>query len=201
MLFGLDATTVWALALALGALVIGSIPFGLLLARSRGVDLRTVGSGNIGASNVARALGRRWGVVVLVLDACKGLAPVLIARRLGLSPWWQAGVGLAAVIGHNHSLFLRGRGGKGVATSLGVALGLAPASAGAAFGVYALLFGITHISSIGSMAGAISFPLFMLAFGEDAPPQLAFGVTAAVLIVVRHRANIRRLLRGEELKA
>jgi glycerol-3-phosphate acyltransferase PlsY len=199
--FGLDPLTVWAMALVLAAIVIGSIPFGLLLARSRGIDLRTIGSGNIGASNVARALGRRWGVVVLLLDAAKGLAPVIAARLLGLSAWWQAVVGLAAVCGHNFSIFLRGRGGKGVATSLGVALGLAPAAAGAAFAVYAALFAALRICSVGSMAGAVAFPLFMLAFGEDAPPQLAFGVAAAVLIIVRHRANIRRLLRGEELKA
>jgi glycerol-3-phosphate acyltransferase PlsY len=193
--------TVWALALALGAFVLGSIPFGLLIARAHGVDLRNVGSGNIGASNVGRALGRRWAVVVLALDAAKGLAPVLVARRLGLSAWWPAAIGLVAVCGHSFSIFLRGRGGKGVATSLGVALGLAPASAGAAFGVYALLLAIFRISSVGSLAAAIAFPLFMLAFGEHAPPQLAFGIAAALLIVVRHHANIRRLLRGEELKA
>lgn len=198
---GWDPITWQAMALGMVAYLFGSIPFGLLIARARGVDLRAVGSGNIGASNVGRALGRRWAVVVLALDAAKGLLPVWAAQRLGLNPWMQAGAGLAAVCGHNFSLFLRGRGGKGVATSLGVALGLAPQAALAGFGVYLILFAAFRISSVGSMAGAIAFPVFMWLFGEGSPPCLAFGIAAAVLIVVRHRENIRRLARGEELKA
>lgn len=187
--------------LFVGAYLFGGVPFGFLLARARGVDIRTVGSGNIGASNVARTLGRAWGVLVLALDAGKGLAPVLVARRLALPEWALAGAGLAAVLGHTFSPFLGFRGGKGVATGLGVALGIAPLAALAAFGVYLLVFLPWRISSLGSLAAAISFPLFMWLFGQASWWNLAFGALAAGLIVVRHRSNIARLLRGDELRA
>lgn len=192
----------------LGAVLLGSVPFGLLIARARGVDLRRVGSGNIGASNVARACGRSWGVAVLILDAAKGALPVLVvgASPAAALPWAAALVGVCAVLGHSFSIFLRGRGGKGVATSLGVALALAPLPALLAFAVYLLLFLPLRISSVGSLAAALSFPLLVWRFqhrpGHPADAwALGFAVAAALLIVVRHRSNIQRLVRGQELRA
>ncbi|MEO5766756.1 MAG: glycerol-3-phosphate acyltransferase, partial [Polyangia bacterium] len=114
--------------LCLGAYLLGSVPTGLLVARARGVDIRTVGSGNIGATNVARGLGKGWAVVVLLCDALKGFLPVFLARQCPecFSTTAVALAGLAAIVGHMFTIFLKGQGGKGVATSLGVALGLSP---------------------------------------------------------------------------
>jgi glycerol-3-phosphate acyltransferase PlsY len=189
-----------ALFVVLGYAV-GSIPTGPLLARARGVDLRKVGSGNIGATNVGRALGKRWAILVLLLDAGKGLVPVLLVKHQRPSPWLWAAVGLATIVGHSFSVFLRGRGGKGVATSLGAALGLAPLPALASFGAYVVLYALFRISSVGSLFGVIGFPVFLWIFGPREPALLAFGVATALLVTARHRDNIRRLLRGEELKA
>jgi glycerol-3-phosphate acyltransferase PlsY len=131
--------TLWLLLLVLGAFVAGSVPFGWIFARLRGIDLTTVGSGNIGATNAARALGKRWGIVVLVLDAAKGFVPVWLARQhgvelpaLGLAGAAPAAIGFAAILGHVYSPWMSFRGGKGVATSLGVFLALAPLAAAAA---------------------------------------------------------------------
>lgn len=190
-----------ALALIAAAFLLGSIPTGVLVARRRGVDLGRVGSGNIGASNVGRALGRRWAVLVLLADAAKGLAPVLAARALDGPAWLPAAVGVAAVAGHVFSIFLRGRGGKGVATSLGAALALAPVPALACFAIYAVLYAAFRISSVGSLAGVIAFPILLWALGPRDAHALAFGIAVALLVVVRHKDNIRRLRKGEELRA
>ena len=139
--------------LCVGAYVAGSIPFGLVIARGKGVDLRTVGSGNIGATNVARALGKGWAIAVLFLDAAKGFVPVMLGKRLGLPPEHVALAGLAAIVGHMFTIFLRGRGGKGVATSLGVAFALSPLAALCGFGLYALAYAVTRLSSVGSLLG------------------------------------------------
>ncbi len=183
------------------AFFLGSIPTGVILARSRGVDLRQVGSGNIGATNVGRALGRPWAIVVLLLDALKGYLPVEIGARLGLAPVPLAAVGLAAVAGHSFSIFLRGRGGKGVATSLGAALALAPEAAFGALSIYVVLVATFRISSIGSIAGVIAFPLLLWLEGSRGPAAYLFGIAAAILVIVRHQDNLRRLRRGEELRA
>lgn len=183
------------------AFVVGSFPTGVLVARARGIDLRKVGSGNVGASNVGRALGKRWGAFVLVVDAAKGALPVLMGRALALPPWPLAAVALAAVTGHVFSIFLRGRGGKGVATALGAALAQAPLPALAAFGVYAVLYRTLRISSVGSLAGALSYTGFLFLFGTPHPAQFGFGAAAAAIIFVRHRDNLRRLAQGKELQA
>ena len=190
-----------AALLVLAAMLLGSVPTGLLVARARGVDLRKIGSGNIGATNVGRALGRSWAIVVLLADAAKGYAPVLIAKHCEPSTWLWAAVGLATVCGHSFSVFLRGRGGKGVATSLGAAIGLAPVPAFAAFGVYLVLYALFRISSVGSLAGVAAFPILVVVLGPRAPAIVAFGAAAAVLVIARHKDNIKRLARGEELKA
>ena len=143
-----------AAALALSYLS-GSVPFGLLIARAvTGADVRTVGSGNIGATNVARAAGRGAAIATLVCDALKGLLPVLlVARVIPESGWAQAACAVAAVLGHCFPLWLRFRGGKGVATGLGVALGLAPVAALAGGLAWLLFYRLLRISSVGSLAG------------------------------------------------
>jgi len=189
-----------AAILCAAAYVVGSIPTGLLVARARGVDLRAVGSGNIGATNVARALGRGWAIAVLVCDALKGFVPVFVGRHF--LPQLPAGAvalaGLAAIVGHMFTVFLKGRGGKGVATSLGVALAISPPAALCGLGLYLLAYLALGISSVGSLLGMWSFPLFAWLFGGVARPFLWLSLGTAALVTVRHRANIERLIRGEE---
>jgi glycerol-3-phosphate acyltransferase PlsY len=190
-----------ALGLCLGAYLAGSIPFGVLVARAKGVDLRTIGSGNIGATNVARALGKGWAVAVLACDAAKGFVPVWLGRHLGFPAWAIALAGLAAIVGHMFTVFLRGRGGKGVATSLGVALALSPVAALLGFGVYVVLFAATRLSSLGSLLGVWTFSLFFTFHDAPAAPLVALAIAGAALVTLRHRQNIGRLLRGEEKRA
>ncbi len=183
------------------AFVVGSIPTGVIVARAKGVDLRKVGSGNIGATNVSRALGRKWAVAVLLADAGKGALPVLLLGRTFGDPWLPALGGIFAVLGQVFSIFLRGRGGKGVATSLGAGLALAPLPALACALVFALLFSLFRIASVGSLAGVVSFPLFLWLFHLGTWPKMTFALAAAVLVVVRHKDNLMRLVRGEEHRA
>jgi glycerol-3-phosphate acyltransferase PlsY len=192
---------VTAIVLVICAYVAGSIPFGVLVARGCGVDLRQVGSGNIGATNVARALGRWWAIVVLLGDAAKGFVPVFIGRRLGLPDTHVAVAGLAAIVGHMFTLFLRGRGGKGVATSLGVALAISPIAALCGFALYVIAYVTLRLSSVGSLLGVWSFPIFALLLGGISHPFLYLSTGAAVLVTIRHRSNIGRLIRGEEKRA
>jgi glycerol-3-phosphate acyltransferase PlsY len=183
-----------------GAYLCGSIPFGLLIARAKGVDIRTVGSGNIGATNVARAVGKPFGILVLILDAGKGFAPVMVAAyALAQPPEITAGAGLAAILGHVFPVWLKFRGGKGVATALGVFLALAPVAAAVSFGVYALVYAIFRISSVGSLISATALLVTMFASGRPVP-TLILGSAAWLLIIVKHRANIARIWRGEEKK-
>lgn len=190
-----------AIVLCVLAYVAGSIPFGPVIARAKGVNLRAVGSGNIGATNVARALGKGWAILVLLLDAAKGFVPVVLGKHLGLPPNQVACAGLAAIVGHMFTVFLRGRGGKGVATSLGVAFALSPLAALCGFGLYILAYLLLRLSSVGSLLGIWSFPLFGTLLGPLPRPYLILSTVVAVLVTIRHRANIARLLRGEEKKA
>jgi glycerol-3-phosphate acyltransferase PlsY len=187
--------------LCVAAYVAGSVPFGLVIARGKGIDLRAVGSGNIGATNVARALGKGWAIAVLFLDAAKGFVPVMIGKRLGLPPVYVALAGAAAIVGHMFTIFLRGRGGKGVATSLGVAFALSPLAALAGLGLYVLAYLLFRLSSVGSLLGIWSFPVFATLFGSLPRAFLALAVGDAILVTIRHRENIRRLVRGEEKRA
>jgi glycerol-3-phosphate acyltransferase PlsY len=183
------------------AYLAGSFPTGVLLARARGVDLRKVGSGNVGATNVGRALGRPWGVFVLVIDAAKGYLPVLLAKLLGQGPWVLAVVGLAALLGHSFSVFLRGKGGKSVATALGAALAIAPLPALGSLALYLILLLTLRISSVGSISGVLAFPLLVWLLGPRVPAYYVYGFAAAALVIVRHIDNLKRLIRGEELRA
>ncbi len=181
----------------LASYLAGSVPFGLLVARlAAGKDVRTVGSGNIGATNVARAAGRAAAAITLLLDALKGLLPAAIAGRTLAEPWAPAACGVAAVIGHCYPVWLRFRGGKGVATGFGVALALAPLSAACGAAVWVLLYKLVRISSVGSLAGVATALLVAAATG----PRWSIAGLAAIagIVLVRHRANLKRLLRREE---
>jgi glycerol-3-phosphate acyltransferase PlsY len=190
-----------AALLVLGAFLAGSIPFGLILARLRGVDIRSVGSGNIGATNVARALGKRFALLVLLLDVGKGLGPVLAARwLLAGDPLGERAVAaamLAAVLGHTFTPFLRFQGGKGVATGLGVFLAVSPLAGAIGLGLYVGLYAAFRISSLGSLAGTTAAVVALFATGAPRVQALA-GVAIAAVIVGKHHDNIRRLLRREE---
>jgi acyl phosphate:glycerol-3-phosphate acyltransferase len=180
------------------AYLCGSIPFGLLIARAAsGKDVRTVGSGNIGATNVARAAGKSAAIATLVLDALKGLVPVLLAARSPQAPPLLApACAVSAVVGHCFPPWLGFRGGKGVATGLGVSLALAPWAALAGAATWLVLFKLFRISSIGSLAGmAVALAAAALTASRPALIGLA-GVS--MLILIRHQANIRRLLRRQE---
>ena len=190
--------TAWILCAA--AYVAGSIPFGMLVARARGIDLRQVGSGNIGATNVARAMGKGWAVAVLAADAAKGFVPVWLGRRLDLPATAVAAAGGAAIVGHMFTLFLRGRGGKGVATSLGVALALSPIAALIGFAAYIAVFAVTRLSSLGSLLGVWTFSLLYVLRESPPWPLIALALGGAALVTLRHRENIGRLVRGEEKK-
>jgi acyl phosphate:glycerol-3-phosphate acyltransferase len=180
------------------AYLCGSIPFGLLIARAAsGKDVRTVGSGNIGATNVARAAGKSAAIATLVLDAVKGLVPVLLAARSPHSqPALPAACAIAAVLGHCFPPWLGFRGGKGVATGLGVSLALAPWAALGGALAWLVLFKLFRISSIGSLAG-MAVALVLAALTASRPALLGLA-GVSLLILIRHQANIRRLLRRQE---
>jgi glycerol-3-phosphate acyltransferase PlsY len=191
-----------ALALLVG-FVCGSIPFGVLFARLRGIDLKQVGSGNIGATNAARALGKKIGVVVLLCDAAKAAVPLLVARSLLASrpelDWLLAALGFGAVLGHMFPPWLGFRGGKGVATGLGVFLTLTPFAAACAVAIWLGAYLATRVSSLGSLLAVTALPIAAALLHQP----LAFIVLALALyplIVWKHRANIRRLLHREETR-
>ena len=184
----------------IAAFLLGSFPTGVVVARAKGVDLRKVGSGNIGTTNVGRALGRGWAAVVLLVDAGKGALPVVLAAQVFDVSWLPAAAGLAAVLGQVFSIFLKGRGGKGVATSLGAGLALAPGPALICLVVWAALFAAFRISSVGSLAAVASFPTFLWLFHAGSGPNLVFAGATTILVFWRHKQNIGRLLRGEELR-
>ena len=186
-----------------GAYLSGAVPYGLVVARLRGVDLRATGSGNIGATNAARALGKPLGALVLLLDAAKGFVPALLARQaVGCcltGQWVTAGVGLAAILGHLFPIWLRGRGGKGVATAAGVFLALAPAAAGLAVAVYAVVLAATRLSALGSLVAATALVGLVPVLGAPRP-TVVLGAVAWLLIVWRHRENLARLRQGTEAR-
>jgi glycerol-3-phosphate acyltransferase PlsY len=179
------------------AYLVGSIPTGVLLGRVAGVDVRREGSGNIGATNVARTAGRGLGILTLVGDALKGLVPVLIAHALSLDGAIVAGVGVAALCGHVFSVFLGFRGGKGVATGVGVLLGLAPASVPLPLAIFIATMAATRIVSLSSILAVLSAPLAVWLWGYSSS-VVAAAVAMAIVIVYRHQENISRLLAGTE---
>ena len=187
--------------LVLAAYLLGSIPNGLLIARLKGVDLQKVGSGNIGATNVFRCVGKGWGVLAFVLDAVKGFVPAFVFPRLleFAPPWLGLACGVAAVAGHNWPVWLKFKGGKGVSTSAGMLLGIAPAAVGIGFAVFAATVALTRFVSLGSILAAIAVPAAYL-WMNGADNRLLAGalVLMGLLVIVKHRANIGRLLKGTE---
>ena len=185
--------------------ILGSIPFGFIMVKVlRGTDIREHGSGNIGATNVIRLVGRVPGICVFLLDVLKGLLPALIFKLMFNS---NAGIsaGVGAIAGHMFTPFLKFRGGKGVATSLGVFIGLAPIASAVAFGVWLILFLSLRWVSLASVSAAISLPVFLylsrsIAFSEFSLGLLIFALAATLVVISRHSANIKRLCRGKEPK-
>jgi len=181
--------------------LIGGIPIGLLVARSRGIDIRTVGSGNIGATNVMRAVGKPLGVMTFLTDVLKGYGPVMLAHHvLGLDGWILGMAAGATVFGHCYSPYLGFTGGKGVATALGIALALNWGAGLSAFGVWAVVTAATKYVSLGSIMGTSSCWIFAWILGEDATTIVTIAEISA-LSAFQHRANIKRLLNGTEPKA
>jgi glycerol-3-phosphate acyltransferase PlsY len=177
--------------------VLGSVPFAFLQGRRRGVDLRHVGSGNVGAANVLRVTGVKAAVVVMCLDALKGALAVLVAQRLTAGPATPMAAGLASIIGHIYPVWLGFRGGKGVATSAGVFAVLVPTALAIASAVFVLAVWVTRYVSAGSIAGAIT--LAVAAAASDVPSTVAIGaVICALIIIHRHRGNLARLMAGTE---
>ena len=186
------------LSVVLAAYLVGSVPFALWLTRRRdGTDVRRVGSGNIGTTNVWRATGASTGLLVLALDVGKGLAVVLCVRELGASVPAQSAAAAAVVVGHVFPVWLKFRGGKGVATSAGAFSVLTPWAMLLAAGIFVAVVWMTRFVSVGSLAAALL--LVPLAFIEGAPLPVLFAVCGvSLLIVTRHRSNVARLLAGNE---
>jgi glycerol-3-phosphate acyltransferase PlsY len=188
---------IFEIAFVIASYLLGSIPTGLLLGKAFGVDIRSAGSGNIGATNVYRTLGRTVGVLTLAGDCLKGVVPVVLARHLGLPDIWLAAAGSAAFLGHVFTVFLRFKGGKGVATALGVFLGISPLSVLAAFGVFALVLWKWRFVSLASMSAAALMALFIAAI-DGRPLIISMTLLIAAVIILKHRENIGRLKAGTE---
>lgn len=181
------------------AYLLGSIPVGVILGRLKGVDPRKMGSGNIGATNVMRAAGKKLGVVTLILDAAKGFLPVVLATVLGVHVYVIALVGLAAFLGHVFPVFLRFKGGKGGATALGVYLAVSPVTILGAFVVFVIVAAIWRYVSLASMIGAMAVPIGLYLIG--APWSfVVMAVLITLVVIVRHKDNIARLVKGTESK-
>ena len=210
----------WLLWLV-GAYLLGAVPFGLLIGRLRGVDIRAQGSGNLGATNVGRVLGKPWGIACFVLDLGKGLAPVVCYRMLAGTPGLAAGrpwlaallwlaVGVAAVLGHVFPIWLKFKGGKGVATSLGALLGFYPVLTLPALLSAVIWFVVTKATAyvgLASVVAAIAMPIMAVGFGlamrRDPGEVAVYGAVTlalALLVILRHRGNIARLRAGTEAK-
>lgn len=193
-----DGTTITAQLIIIGAAyLVGSIPTGLLLGKAYGIDVRKEGSGNIGATNLYRTVGRKVGIITLIGDCLKGLLPVLLVTLGPFPPDLAAWVGLAAFCGHVFSVFLKFRGGKGVATALGVFLALAPLAVAIAMALFAVLMFLWRYVSLGSIAAAAAMPPAVYFLGGSKAVTLVTAIIS-LIVIVRHHENIGRLLSGTE---
>lgn len=178
------------------AYLLGSMPFAFLAGRAHGVDLRTVGSGNLGAANVFRTLGRRMGIAVMVADILKGVVAVVIARLLTDDPW-PAVAAAAAMAGHVFPVWLRFKGGKGVAVGGGAVIALMPLAAVVIFAVWIAVVATTRYTSLGAIVCSLGAAPLAWALGYPAS-TIVFAAAGAAAVLFLHRGNIRRLLLGEE---
>ena len=191
----------------LGAYLIGGVPFGFLIGKLRGIDVRTVGSKNIGATNVFRTVGKKWGLLAFFCDVMKGLVPTLVAKMLYAEtmPEMPILVGITCVVGHMLTPYMKFKGGKGVATAFGALIALMPATVGIAFAIFALTFACSNYISLGSCVAATSLAVmvwipFLDHAGYKDLPLCILVTLIAAFIVWKHRSNIGRLVRGEENK-
>jgi len=195
------------LGLIVAAYLLGGVPVGVLVCRAQGKDLFSIGSGNIGATNVSRALGSKWGIAVWILDVTKSLVPTLAARFLLTKPFgvldaqtlWFL-VGLAAIVGHCASPYLRFRGGKGISTALGAIIGTSPVVALLCFGLFVLVLAVTRYMAIASVIGVSSVVLFSILVPGNTLQLLPVFVLLALFVAYRHRPNFKRLREGTEPK-
>jgi glycerol-3-phosphate acyltransferase PlsY len=185
--------------LVIAAYFLGSIPTGLLLGKAFGVDIRATGSGNIGATNVYRTLGKKVGVLTLAGDCLKGLIPVLAMKFLGFPDLWIALAGLAAFLGHVYPVFLRFKGGKGVATALGVFLGISPLAVLLSLVIFLLVVWKWRYVSLASITAAAVVPVFIIVVEYKSIPTL-LAVIIASIVIQKHGENIERLKAGTENK-
>jgi acyl phosphate:glycerol-3-phosphate acyltransferase len=177
--------------------LMGSVPVGFILGARSGIDVRAVGSGNVGATNVARVVGKRQGILTLIADTAKGFLPVILAMQLGASLAATVLVGAAAFLGHLYPIFLKFKGGKGVATALGVFLAVAPMATLVLVALFAVTVLASRIVSLSSILTAVAAPIIFWLFSY---PPLVVGMAAfiALAITCRHRSNIRRMMNGSE---
>jgi glycerol-3-phosphate acyltransferase PlsY len=188
------------------AYLLGAVPFGFLVARARGIDIRTVGSGNIGATNVLRSVGKSWGILTLVLDALKGLIPAAVFPILAeiyfgveTDEIMRVACGCAAVVGHNYPVYLKFKGGKGIATTAGALIGIAPLALLCGLATFALLFGISRMVALGSITSAAVIPIAAWLLYRDEGVLIPIVLTILGLLAIwRHRPNIKRILNGTE---
>jgi len=186
--------------LLIAAFVLGSIPFGIITAKVKGIDLKKVGSGNIGATNVLRSLGRWPAVITLLGDILKGTLAVAIGKYSGVEPLYEGLIGIAAILGHNFSIFLGFKGGKGVATSLGVLLIYTPHVALITLIVWIGVVLFTKYSSLGAIVSFALLPLNIMLFDFQDKTKIIISILISLFIIVRHKDNIKRLMKGTERK-
>lgn len=197
----MDSSWFGGAALVLFAYFLGSVPFGIVVAQlfDRNVNLREVGSGNIGATNVARAAGKAAGILTLVLDAGKGAFPMVLTFLLvGEKYFWLSLVGGAAFLGHVFPIYLGFKGGKGVATALGVVLALSPVTTFILVVLFVLVVYFSRYVSLGSLCAAVALPVLMALLGPPSRACVTLSLLIAFLVIHKHRENIHRLLAGEE---
>ena len=190
----------------LGAYLVGGIPFGFIIGKIRGVDVRTVGSKNIGATNVFRTVGKGWGLLAFLFDMLKGLLPTLAAKvYMPELDWLALVIGVTCVVGHMLTPYMKFKGGKGVATAFGMLIGLIPALVGVAFALFVVVFALSNYISLGSCSAAaflaISVWIPMLGIdGYKNLPQCILVTVIALFVIWKHRSNIVRLVNGTENK-
>jgi acyl phosphate:glycerol-3-phosphate acyltransferase len=186
--------------LVLVSYLLGSISFGYIITKKiKGVDIRKLGSGNTGATNISRVVGTKYAVLVLILDALKGLAAILLSSYLSGEMWVILLCGLTVIAGHNWPVFFAFKGGRGAATTLGVFLGLAPIATVIVFAIFILVIMITRYVSLGTIVAAIAIPVSMFILKYDTG-YIIFGLAVCFILIWKHIPNIKRLMKGKESK-